>query len=187
MTKTIGYLTGAALLIAGASVYVRLLAWQHTHNPQPLILPILLRPGTISTPNVPISLTRNYDIVISLENSLRSDVGRRVDISWQLLEGTQSISEGNSTDKPWENWGGTEEKPIGEFRGEEGRVYRLALTVNSVAPEINLAKPTLRIQIPRGLWEDYGAGLFIRKSIAGLLGLIGIMIFGGTAFIKRSK
>jgi len=59
--RTAGYLIGAAILAGSAFMYARAVAWEREHNPQPLVLPISLVPGTIRTPEIKIDLNWDYD------------------------------------------------------------------------------------------------------------------------------
>lgn len=184
--RTAGYLIGAAFLAGSALMYVRAAAWGRDHNPQPLILPISLAPGTIKTPEIKIDLDRSYDIVIDFDGRrLRGDDGMNIDIGWQLWDGATTVALGNSLNKPWQDWAGTVERTLGSFRGKAGRRYTLTLQVNPETSPLNHARPILKVQIPRGLWEDYGAGLFIRRLASYAVGLIGLLVIGGS-FLSRS-
>jgi hypothetical protein len=73
--RTAGYLIGAAFLAGSALMYARAVACERNHNPQPLVLPISLAPGTIRTPEIKIELNRDYDIVIDFEENPLRDGG----------------------------------------------------------------------------------------------------------------
>jgi hypothetical protein len=184
--RTAGYLIGAAFLAGSALMYARALAWERDHNPQPLILPISLAPGTIKTPGIKIDLNRDYDIVIDFEGSrLRGD-GMSVDIAWQIWDGAMMVARGSSVNRPWQEWAGTIERTLGTFTGKAGHRYTLTLQVNPETSPLNHASPILKVQIPRGLWEDYGAGLFIRRLASYAVGIIGLLVVGGS-FLSRSQ
>lgn len=184
--RTVGYLIGVAFLAGSALMYARADAWERSHNPHPLILPISLALGTIKTPEIKIDLNRDYDIVIDFEGSrLRAD-GMSVDIAWQLWDGATMVAEGSSVNKPWQRWAETVERTLGRFTGQAGHRYTLTLQVNPETSQLNYANPILKVQIPRGLWEDYRAGPSIQKLGSGVLGLMGLLILGG-AFLFRSR
>jgi hypothetical protein len=184
--KTAGYLIGVAFLVGSALMYARADAWERSHNPEPLILPISLAPGTIKTPEIKIDLNRDYEIVIDFEgNRLRAD-GMNIDVAWQLWDGVTMVAQGSSVNKPWQRWAGTVERSLGTFAGEAGHRYTLNLQVNPETSQLNYANPVLKVQIPRGLWEDYTAGPSLQKLASGVLGLIGLLILGG-AFLLRNR
>jgi hypothetical protein len=184
--RTAGYLIGAAFLAGSALLYARAIAWERDHNPQPLILPISLAPGTIKTPTIKIDLDRDYDIVIDFEGSRPRDEWMKIDIAWQLWDGATMAAQGSSVNKPGEDWAGTVERTLGRFTGKAGHRYTLTLQVNPESSPLNHTSPILKVQIPRGLWEDYGAGLFIQRLYSYAVGLIGLLIVGGS-FLSRSR
>lgn len=165
-------------------MYTRAVAWERSHNPQPLILPISLEPGTIKTREIKIDLSRDYDIAIDFEGSRLRAERMNVDIKWQLWEGARIVAQGSSVDKPWQNWGGTVERTLGTFTGQAGLHYSLILQVNPETSQLNYANPTLMVQIPRGLWEGYVTGLFVQKLPSYVLGLIGLLIGGGSILFR---
>jgi len=183
--RTAGYLIGAAILTGSAFMYARAVAWERDHNPQPLVLPISLAPGTIKTPGIKIDLNRDYDIVIDFEGSRLREEPMNIDIAWQLSDGGAMVAQGTSVNKPWQDWAGTVERTLGTFIGEAGHRYTLTLQVNPETSPLNHARPILKVQIPRGLWEDYGAGLFIRRLESYAVGLVGLLVVGGS-FLSRS-
>lgn len=154
--RTAGYLIGAAFLAGSALMYARAVAWERNHNPQPLVLPMSLAPGTIKTPEIKIDLNWDYDIVIDFEENPLRDERIDVDIAWQLWDGTTTAAQGSSVNKPWQDWGGTVERTLGRFKGKAGHRYTLTLQVNPETSPLNHASPILKVQIPRGLWEDLG-------------------------------
>src|SRR2546426_10575909 len=124
--RTAGYLIGAAFLAGSALMYVRAAAWERHHNPQPLILPISLAPGTIKTPEIKIDLDRSYDIVIDFDGRrLRGDDGMNIDIAWQLWDGATTVALGNSLNKPWQDW--RSEEHTSELQSPCNLVCRLLL------------------------------------------------------------
>jgi hypothetical protein len=183
--RTAGYLIGAAFLAGFALMYARAVAWERDHNPQPLVLPISLAPGTIKTPEIKIDLNRDYDIVIDFEENPLRDERINIDIAWQLWDGTTTAAQGSSVNKPWQDWWGTVERTLGRFKGKAGHRYTLTLQVNPETSSLNHAGPILKVQIPRGLWEDYGAELFIRRLASYAVGVIGLLIVGGS-FLSRN-
>jgi hypothetical protein len=209
VTFLIATCIGGALLIIAARLYVRAMVWEQTHNLQPLILPISLAPGSVRTPEIKTDLDGDYDIVMDLEGfgirgfrdqrvncllGLEPFVSNRcngtpnlIDISWELFEGDKMVSEGNSGKNPWATWSDTVERMIGRFKGEKGHHYTLVLDVKRNASELNTAHPKIKVQIPRGLWEGYVAGVFIQKLAASMLGLVGVIILVGPFFVWKLK
>ncbi len=208
-SRTIGVLIGAAFLILAAWLYVRAVIREHTHDSQPLILPVSLAPGTIKTTEIKANLNYDYDIVLDLEgliiqgqkiipsSGLRPDthsassgaqwVPNLIDISWELFEGGNLVSAGNSVTNEWTSYSDALEGTIGKFKGREGGRYSLVLHVNKDASMLNVDNPTIKVQIPRGLWEDYGVGISIQKGGAGILAIIGAAILGATFFNRRRR
>jgi hypothetical protein len=173
--KASGYIVGAALIFGAVLNYGRVVAWQASHNPQPLTLPISLVPGTVETPQIKIDSTADYDIVIELDGPHQPT---NFDIAWQILDSgvvARGTSEGGSLD----NWAGIVERTIGKFRGQAGHSYSLILQIGPNQSRLEAANPVLKVQIPRGLWEDYGAGPATRKWESVALGALGFLILGG--------
>jgi hypothetical protein len=178
-------LIGVACLTGSALMYARAVAWERSHSPEPLILPISLAPATIRTPEFKIDLNRDYDIVIDFEgNRLRAD-GMNIDIAWQLWDGTTMVAKGSSVNRPWQRWAETVERTLGTFTGQAGHRYTLTLQVNPETSQLNYANPILKVQIPRGIWVDYVAGLFFQKLPSCVLGIIGLFIVGGSFLFRR--
>jgi hypothetical protein len=197
--KMITLLISITLLTLAAWLYVDVEVSQYKHDPQPLVLPVSLAPGTIRTPEIKTDLDRTYDIVLDLEGptirgqqlnpALRPGpstgspgvndatfVPNLIDISWELFDDDRLISHGNSVQGGWATWANTLEGTIGRFEGHRGRSYSLVLEIKRDASQLNVDHPKIIVQIPRGLWEDYGAGIFIRKLEAGVAATIGTVI-----------
>jgi len=187
-------------------MYRRAIVWQRTHNLQPLVLPISLNPGIIRTPEVTTDLDRDYDIEVDFQGlSIQSkkdrcllgvdtaipsaceDFPSVIDISWKLFEGDKLVSEGESEKNPGASWSDTVERSIGTFEGHEGHRYTLLLEVKKDASSLNTANPRIKVQVPRGLWEDYGAGIFLERLEAKTLAIIGTLVLIGTFLVFRSK
>jgi hypothetical protein len=193
-------------LVGSGWIYRRAIVWQRTHDLQPLVLPISLNPGTITTPEIRTDIDHDYDIVIDFQGlsvQIKKDrclIGgdtdtpgscegfpSLIDVSWKLFEGDKMISEGQSEKNPGAVWSDTVERSIGKFQGREGHRYKLILEIKKDASSLNTANPKLKVQVPRGLWEDYGAGIFIEKAEAGILAIIGVLILVGTFFLGSFK
>ena len=202
----VAVLVGASLLIAAGRIYRRAIVWEQTHNLQPLVLPISLNPGTIRTPEVTTDLDRDYDIVVDFQGlSIQSKKDRCllgvdtaipnacehfpsvIDISWKLFEGDKLVSEGGSEKNPGAAWSDTVERSIGKFEGHEGHRYTILLGVKKDASSLNAANPRIKVQVPRGLWEDYGAGVFLEKLEAKILAIIGTLVLIGVFLVYRFK
>ncbi len=151
-------------------------------------------------------LDRNYDIVIDFQGlSIQSrkdrcllgadtaistrceDFPSVIDISWKLFESDKLVSEGESEKNPGASWSGTVERSIGKFEGHEGHRYTLLLEVKKDASGLNTANPRIKVQVPRGLWEDYGAGIFLEKLEAKILAIIGTLVLIGVFLVYRFK
>jgi hypothetical protein len=197
--RNICLLIGVALLASASWLYIRAVIWQRTHNLQPLVFPILLVPGTLRTPPIRTDFSGDYDIVLDLDkgSGLENPSDPRVictlgleppipnqcegipnliDISWQILDGEEMISRGNSSDSPWATWSDTVKRMIGRFKGQEGHRYILVLQVNRDASELDASTPKIEVQIPQGLWEDRVLGILIEKEGAGILAIVGTVI-----------
>jgi hypothetical protein len=188
--KTIGLLAGFGLLIVGVYLYLNVQAWQSSHAPRPLVLAVSLGVGTITTPEIQADLGRSYDIALDLTRDAVIGQRRRlpsslVSISWKLFDHDKLIAEGDSEKAIWETHADTLEGIIGKFEGQSDRTYHLVLQVTRDASELNAANPRIIVQIPRGLWEDYGAGLFIRKVKAFIVGMTGMVIVVVIALMRR--
>jgi len=206
VATVVALLVCASCLVGSGWIYRRASVWERTHNLQPLVLPISLNLGTITTPEVKTDIDHDYDIVIDFQGlSAQSKKDRcllggdtdapgscegfpsLIDISWKLFEGDKMISEGQSVKNPGASWSDTVERSIGKFEGHAGHRYKLILEIKKDASSLNTANPRLKVQVPHGLWEDYGAGIFIEKAEAGVLAMIGVLILVGTFFLGGFK
>jgi hypothetical protein len=183
--KIAGYLIGVAVLAAAALTYARAVAWDQNHHPIPLAIPISLAPGTIRTPGIKVDLDREFDIVIVFKGSHLRSERMNIDIDWQLWDDGKSVAHGNSANKPLDDWGDQVERTVGTFAGEAGHSYSLTLQVNPKTTQMDDADPILKVQIPRGLWEDYGVGLFLRRLESYVLAVIALLILGGSFLVAR--
>jgi len=204
--RRIGFSIGATLLALGLTVYVGTNIWQFFHSPQPLILPVSLRVGTIKSKEIRANLARRYDIVLDLKrkpdvgsgNSTAGDtsattsgvfvsplVPHLVDISWKLFEGDKLVSEADGKEVPWETRADTMEGVLGSFEGKSGGRYILVLQVNRDASQLDVADPKIVVQIPRDLWEDYGSGPFIQKLGAGAIAIVGALILAVIGLMSK--
>ena len=206
VATVVALLVCTSSLVGSGWIYRRAIVWERTHNLQALVLPISLNPGTIRTPEITTDIDHDYDIVVDFQGlSIQSKKDRcmlgvdtespgscegfpsLIDISWTLFEGDKRISEGSSEKNPGALWSNTVERSIGKFEGHEGHRYKLILEVKKDASSLNTANPRLKVRVPRGLWEDYGAGIFIEKAEAGVLAIIGVLILVGTFFLGSFK
>ena len=206
VATVVALLVCTSCLVGSGWLYRRAIVWEWTHNLKPLVLPISLNPGTITTPEIRTDLDHNYDIVIDFEGlsiqikkdrcQLGADTDtpgsceafpNLIDISWKLFEGDDRILEGQSEKNAGALWSSTVERSIGKFEGHEGHRYKLILDIKKDASSLNTANPRLKVQVPRGLWEDYGAGIFIEKTEAGILAIVGVLILTGTFFLGSFK
>jgi hypothetical protein len=202
----VAILVATSLLLAAGLIYRRATVWERIHNLQPLVLPISLNRGTIRTPEVKTDLDRAYDIVVDFQGlSVQSkkdrcllgadsaipsrceDFPSVIDISWTLFESDKVVSEGESEKNLGANWSDTVERRIGKFEGHEGHAYTLLLEVKKDASSLNTANPRIKVQVPRGLWEDYGAGIFLEKLEAKILAIIGTLLLIGVFLVYRFK
>jgi hypothetical protein len=182
-----GLFVGTALLAWAAFMYARVVSSEGDQYTQPLVLAISLAPGRITTPEIKTVIDRNYDVVIDLAASRLKDDWMKTDIAWELRDATGVVAYGTSIDKGWENWAETVEQRLGTFTGRAGHVYTLTLQVNPAAAQAYSGNAILRVQIPRGLWGDYGAGIAIQKVESGIVGFIGLLIVGSTLFYLRNR
>jgi len=86
--RATGYIIGALVLLGAAWLYAQSLVWQHSHNPQPLIVPFSSEAGTARTYSIPVDMTRDYDIVIAFERNVASDQGRTM-FSFRMIGDTR--------------------------------------------------------------------------------------------------
>jgi hypothetical protein len=206
VATVVALLVCMSCLVGSGWIYRRAGVWERTHNLQPLVLPISLNPGTITTPEIRTDLDHNYDIVIDFQRlSIQSKKDRcliggdtdtpgscegfpsLIDISWKVFEGDKMISEGQSEKNPGASWSATVERSIGKFEGHAGHRYKLILEIKKDASSLNTANPRLKVQVPRGLWEDYAAGIIIEKAEASILAIIGVLILVGAFLLGRFK
>lgn len=77
------------------------------------------------------------------------------------------------------DWAGIVEHTIGRFHGQAGHSYSLILQIRPNTSRLEAANPVLKVQIPRGLLEDYEAGPAIRKLESVAVGALGVLILEG--------
>jgi hypothetical protein len=181
---TVGVVLGLALLVAAVLTFARALVWESSHSSEPLSMPISLAPGTIQTPRIKINLTTDYEIAIDLDGSRLNGQAPIFEMSWQLFD-SGLVAQGTSADGPVGAWAGTVERTVGRFHAQAGESYMLILKINAGASRLDTANPVLKVQIPRGLWEDYLAGPSIRKFEAARVGALGLIILASSWFWGR--
>jgi hypothetical protein len=185
--RTVGFFVGTAFLAWAAFMYAHVVSSEGDQYTQPLILPISLAPGTITTPAMKTVIDRNYDVVIDLDERQLNGEWMNTDIGWELRDVAGVVAHGTSVDKGWQNWAGTLEQRLGTFAGRAGHVYTLTLQVNPAALQPYSGNAILRVQIPRGLWEDYGAGIAIRKVESGIVAFVGLLIIASSLIHLRIR
>lgn len=183
--KIAGYILGALVLAAGVGMYASALVERRPDHLTPLRSQISLAPGTTSSFEVPVSATREYEIVIDAETRRLTGEPVRPSITWRLSDGSNVVAAGNTTDQPSTDWWGTLEQPLGRFRGESGHRYTLALAANSDTARIARAEPYIVVQIPRENWEGHLVGNAIQVLAALLADILGLVIIAATYFYTK--
>jgi hypothetical protein len=183
--KIVGYVFGTVILAASIAMYANVTFWQRTDHLGPLEVPISLAPGAVTTVNVPVDTTRKYDIVIDVETRRFQVQTGPPDVSWRLSDRGTVIAEGSSINQSMQSWGETLEQSLGTFEGESGHDYTLVVTAKSNTTGVAVASPVLKVQIPRGYWEDHLAGIAIKEVESYIVGLAGLLILGATFVISK--
>jgi len=171
-----GYVVGAAILSAAAFIYARASVSQGDAYVEPLVIPVSFAAGFERSVQITTRINHTFELVIDVpENQLKTQP-TDTDMTWKILDGSGVTAQGNSEAKPWEDWWGTLEQKLGNFPGRAGRHYTLTIRVNRGPTELASASPVLKVRIPRGDWEGYGAGVAIEKGTSGVLGFLGLVI-----------
>src|ERR1700730_9760270 len=131
--RTAGFFVGTAFLAWAAFMYTRIMPSEGDHYAQPLVLPISLAPGTITTPEIRTVIDRNYDVVIDVDESQLNRKGMNSDIEWELREGAGVAAHGTSTARECQSGAVPREQSLGTFAGRAGHVYTLTLQVSLAA------------------------------------------------------
>ena len=183
--KDVGYIVGAVILAGSIFVFARASISQGDSYTEPLTIPVSFAAGSEKTAQIATKIDWNFELVIDIqENQLRSQP-TNTDMAWQILDDGDVVAQGSSVDKPWQNWWGTFEQRLGAFSARAGRHYMLKLHVNHGDAQLDPAGPILKVRIPRGDWEGYGAGVAIEKLASGVLGFIGLVIIGCSFQLRR--
>jgi hypothetical protein len=184
-STSIGYAVGVVILAASAFVYVRASVSQSDSYTEPLVAPVSFAAGSVRTFQITTNLNRNFELAIDIEeNQLRAQPSK-TDVAWQIVDGDSVVADGNSLEKPWQNWWGTFEQILGTFPGRAGHHYTLTVRVNDRTPQLDSARPILKVRIPRDDWEGFGAGVAIEKLEAGTLGFVGLIVIGISFQLRR--
>ena len=165
-------------------MYARASISQGDSYTEPLVTPLSLAAGSERTFQITTKINHDFELVIdSDQNHLRSEPSNS-EIAWQIHDGSAVLAQGSSVGKPWDNGWGTYEQTLGTFSGQAGRHYTLTLQ-NHGAIQLDSADPILKVRIPRGDWEGYGAGIAIEKMASGILGFVGLVLVGCSFQLRR--
>ncbi|MFZ1974953.1 MAG: hypothetical protein WAU89_19060 [Candidatus Acidiferrales bacterium] len=186
-----------ALMLIVSAVVMGEIATRHTPNWVPMRLLVSLKTGTIHTPEFAVDRDGIYEIVIDLENKFGIEkmqcllgtanrdspqcvgVPDLIDISWTLFEGNEAITTGNSQNSPGLIQSDTLTRYLGTVTCQRGHRYSFTLEIKKDASDLDVAHPTIVVEVPYGDFKDYGVGVAIRKAEAWSLGILGIVLFVG--------
>ncbi len=152
---------------------------------EPLVAPLSLAAGSERTFQITTKTNHDFELVIDVEQKRLKDEPTNTDVGWQVHDGSIVVAQGSSVGKPWRNWWGTYEQTLGTFSGRADQHYTLTLQVNHGTTQLDSADPIVKVRIPRGDWEGYGAGVAIEKLASGVLGFIGLVIIGCSFQLRR--
>jgi hypothetical protein len=184
-STSIGCAVGVVILAASAFIYARASVSQSDSYTEPLVTPVSFAAGFVGTFQITTKLDRNFELAIDVEQNQLKAQPSKTDMAWQIVDGDNVVADGSSLDKPWQNWWGTFEQTLGNFPGRVGHHYTLTLRANGGTPQLDSARPILKVRIPRDDWEGYGAGVAIEKLEAVILGLVGLMVIGISFQLRR--
>jgi hypothetical protein len=157
-------------------MYARASISQGDSYTEPLITLLSFTAGSERTFQITTKINHNFELVIDSDQNHLSGEPGNTDIAWQVKDGSAVVAQGSSVGKPWRNWWGTYEQTLGTFSGRADHQYTLMLQVNHGAAQLDSADPILKVRIPRGDWEGYGAGIAIEKWFWGIMGFVGLVI-----------
>jgi hypothetical protein len=183
--RSIGYAVGTTILFAAAFMYARASISQGDSYTEPLVTPLSLAAVSERTFEITTKIDHDFELVLDVEQKRLKDEPTDTDLTWQVKDGSAVVAQGSSVGKPWQNWWGTYEQRLGTFSGRAGHHYTLTLQVNRGAAQLDSADPIVKVRIPRGDWEGYGAGIAIEKLASGVLGLVGLVIIGCSFQLRR--
>jgi hypothetical protein len=167
--------------------------------------PLSLHGGTVQDINLGTDLSGRYEINIEFEevphfeklgclvgnvsgSSANCDGMHSVnvlDVTWRLNRDRTVVREGSSSDDPsvWFSHP-TIIRRIGQFVAVKGQDYRLTLSVNRDAAELNVAHPKTTVRVPMDVLEGYYVGAGLEQISAAVLFCIGGLIVIGAVYLR---
>ena len=183
---------GVALLAAASYFYIRAVQYERL-NLQALSLPVSLAPGALRTPEFkPDFEYWDYEIAVAWDAKTGTlwTTPMFINVSWQLVEGTNIAAEGNSQ----QDRGGVVEGPgiyerrLGSFRAQKGHQYSLVLYISRGGSDQNNTHPRIVVQVPSSYWEAYAAGVAFQKLYAGVSAIVALAaLIGAYALWKKRQ
>lgn len=162
---------GLALILVGISPLLYAEYKIHQHNWDPLITPVILKPGLFESPEFSTDLDGTYDIWLAFDPM--KDIGREecligwdyqssckdrnitpsLNFSW-VVNGDVKHAESEGTFKIQSIRTGPE-TGLGSFDAKRGGHQRIILNIFSDAGELNLVHPRLKVEAATAYWEKW--------------------------------
>lgn len=173
---------------------------------KPFEQPISLKTGTVTTNIFKTNWTGTYDIALEFRKAFASDAKLQcllgvpppesqacegadnlIEIHWKLTEGNAVIAEGASNTSPALIESDAIDRIVGRVECTKGHQYRLVLEVTRDGSQLDSHSPKIVVQVPNGVMKDYGAGIAIDRSGAGILAAIGLFFACGFLYYRKSR
>jgi hypothetical protein len=167
--------TACALVFLGMAPMACLMGWNFFRNPNPVSMPIPLRPGTYSSP----WFTTRIDDLYELDLGTTPWRQNPVDLTWQIVDASGNIlTTGNWQDKT----SGTHSIMLARYRPKPGLRQRVFINItHGVAGSEPV--PTISLYCPEASLDfSYQAPVVALWAIV-LIGLASV--FSMTSFIPR--
>ncbi len=173
---------GAVLIVLGVAPMAYLLCFGWAHNFTPLMMPLPLKPGQVTSPIFKTDLTDNYQIDLDWTWTPAQRLDHPIDIAidWRIVDPQGTLIQQGTFDHQGPE--GNEIR-LGFYQpAKRGLRQRIILDVRRDTPELASANPILRIETPeRSLDQAYGSAFFmlVAAVIAGpgiILLIIGLIL-----------
>ena len=194
----------AGLVCVGASYLLG--DW---YNWEPLSQGVALKPGVIETRTFSTDRNGYYEIAVNIDKDSAldnapcllgidpsqapdgcKDASSLIDISWTLSSGGEQIAQGDSSEVNDVYAAGRLGRVIGEFWGQRGGQYALALNVKRDGSTLDVAHPRLVVKVNEDDSNDYAVYsqiLFFGGLSLGFVGLVLLMNASATTVPPRSE
>lgn len=200
-------ITGTAFLVTSVLPYVYVEYRLHAHNWAPLQVPAKLEPNSESVgPGFVTDLTGTYQVSLAFapldaeaQQCLLGNVTtefcksgvQSLDLYWGVLREDADREMVVTEYQPYRpvrfEGPDLEETVLGTFDAQRGSVYKVAIQVRNIAPELRSASAKLRVEASGIYWENWVAMVPLTLVFAAVFAPIGMVILGWGYFSDQRR